>query len=187
MDKAKISDPCDKSCKSFCERCFCEYCVEYNIKYDIILSRNPKWLTISPRYSDKDPTIDYIDWLDDIEELLKCSSHLLGVVEFANDRMHFHIMYDCTDPIKSYRVVNKFRADCMVKIYNGGPEKGLHYLFKDIEESKTLIPTVSTIFTDDMLDDRKKERKKQARLRLITQSLLERKKEIPEWMLKKSE
>lgn len=175
MDKSENSDFCS-----------CKYCFEYSIKYKIILSRKPKWLTISPRFSDKDPTLDYIDWLDDIEDLLKCSSHILGVCEFKNDRMHFHIMYDCTDPIKSYRIVNKFRQTCMVKIYDGGPEKGLHYLFKDIELSKSLIPTISTIFTDDMLDDRKKERKKQAKNRLIQEAFKEKYNEIPQWMLKKN-
>lgn len=164
------------------DNCDCDYCREYSYKYNLILKSDPMWLTISPPASDRDPSIEYNEWLLDFEDLLKCADNILGVVEFANYRMHFHIMYSCKDNIKSYRLVNKFRRSSMVRIYKGAPKKGLHYLFKDINKiTKLILPSDSVIYTDETLDDRRQNRIQSRRKKLLVEST----NEIPEWMLKK--
>jgi len=167
--------------------CNCEMCREYLIYYEKIKQNNPMWLTVSPPYNDKDPTAYYNDWLDDFEELLKCSKYILGVVEFANNRMHFHIMYSCDDKIKSYRLINRYRQNAVLKIYKGMPRKGLHYLFKDIEEAKELIPNQNVVFSDEHLVNRKRERKLKLKETRTISIFKERVQNIPEWMLKDPE
>lgn len=157
MDDSSTTTPCD-----------CDYCKMYSTLYTDIASQNPKWLTVSPPANDTDPLVYYDDWLSCFEKLLACSDNILGVVEFANYRMHFHILYACTDNIKSYKVVNGFRRTAMVRIYNGLPKKELHYLFKDINETAELLPHDKIVITVKKLREHREQRHKEARLKVST-------------------
>lgn len=149
LDFPYTSDPLLPPC--------CDYCTQHLFQYQYIMGTHPKWLTISPPANEDNPDKYYDMWLDDIEDLLKCSDAILGVVEFASYRMHFHIMYSCKDNVKSYRLVNRFRKHAMVKIYDGGPKAGLHYLFKDIKNTMSLV-NINPIITETFLRQRKQDR-----------------------------
>lgn len=134
-----------------CEPCLCKFCAMYKDLYDDILSSAPFWLTISPTFDARTPSVANKEWWDELTDLLKCSSKILGVAEFNNERLHYHIMYSCTDRIKSYKLVNHWRLSNMVRIYKGGPKNGLHYLFKDIEDTQELLNINDIIITADAL------------------------------------
>ena len=69
----------------------------YKPLYGAISQDNPRWLTISPKADDRDPN-KYLNILyEEFANIRKFANKILGVVEFANLRMHFHIMYSLTD------------------------------------------------------------------------------------------
>lgn len=164
--------------------CTCYYCDKYYPTFVAIMSKNPMWLTVSPRADDRDPTVAYKEWLNTFDKFRACSHYILGVVEFANYRMHFHILYSCKDEIKSYKLVNKIRTYSMVKIYRGGPKKGLHYLFKDIEDAQTLIPNDDVIFTVETLIEYREKRKQQIKKMLEQNELDIGVKTVPKYLCK---
>lgn len=142
------------------KKCDCKHCEYYASDYDYILQHNPKWLTVSPPPSCEEPLKDYKKWLQYFEKLQQCSDRMIAVCEFSDDyRMHFHILYNCTDKIKSYKLYNKYKISYICKIYNGGPEKGLHYLFKNISEAEDLLQGTTPIFTIKTLYTNKHMRK----------------------------
>lgn len=134
------------------ENCSCLDCSRYRDAYNSIQrSYHSRWLTISPPDNEGDIHCWHKHWMLRITELLKCSDNLLGVVEFANCRYHLHIVYSRSDPIKEYHVLNQFKKDAQIRVYNGGPKESLHYLMKDADETKLLIEdfifTTKTLFT----------------------------------------
>lgn len=152
--------------------CDCEYCTEYRPLYDSI-KRRPRWLTISPPYSNIDPD-DYLrEWNEEFFKFRYFADKILGVAEIANGRIHFHFVYEQKDPIKEYRHLNTIRRDSMVRVYNGYPEKGLHYLFKDIEESKMLF-SLSPVITEASIVPIHKARSRKAKNKLLSKSIFEK-------------
>lgn len=141
------------------EICYCDHCKVHQSEYNIISDRNRKiFLTVSPPADDSDPECYNRYWLDRFTELLKCADHLIGVTEFANNRMHFHIVYSCTDAVKSYKLVNTWAKEANCLAVKSMPKKGLHYLFKDISDSTDLI--ANPIFTLKSLETLKQSKVK---------------------------
>lgn len=135
----------------------CEYCIKYKDLYKSIYD-GPKgrWLTISPPYSGVDPCVLYEKWFLRISTFIKFCSLFICVAEFANDRLHFHLCYKLKDMTKKIIVLNNIRVGikpnilnkgnqrvygdsgesaCQIRDYEGRPEKGLHYIFKDISDT----------------------------------------------------
>lgn len=132
--------------------CKCHYCLKYDYLLKLI-SHHPKarWLTISPPApmgGSAQKLFD--DWLNDFMQFRKFATTLIGVGEFANERLHFHILFTTKDHIKQYKVLNNWRIGSQIRIYDGLPEKGIHYIFKDIKKAKDLIK--KPVFTLDILD-----------------------------------
>lgn len=114
--------------------------------YDMIKAHaNDYWLTISPPPEDSDPETLKIIYLCKLKQLAKCSRSLLGIFEFANDRMHMHIYFSCKDNVKRFIFVNGIKKEFMARIYKGEPKDGCPYLYKDIDTSMQLLK--SHIFT----------------------------------------
>lgn len=128
----------------------------YQPLYDKIQEENPRWLTISPPADCKTPDKFLELWYEEFSKFRKFATRVLGVVEFANLRMHFHICYSVKDRIKEYRVINDWRQSNMVKVYNGAPKHGIGYLFKDVEETQVLITNMYYIITMKHIEDRMK-------------------------------
>lgn len=120
--------------------CDCELCLLHTVRYNLILVSNPMWLTISPPPSDITPKkIINQYWLYIFGEIALACENMLCAIEFENLRMHFHILIAVKDKIKLYKVYNKLREQFICRIYRGGPDKGLHYLFKNISEAYELL------------------------------------------------
>lgn len=169
----------DKS--GFC----CAYCAEYDALYKTILCQGMRWLTISPPISDIDPD-KYLDaWIDDLENMRKVAKNMILVVEFANLRMHFHAVYSVKDKKKEYIILNGYRKGNQVRVYNGEPTGGRHYLFKDVDVAKEIIDKdpIMTMATFDAIVEKRKEQIRLERLKAKEMKLTEFTKDIPKWML----
>lgn len=158
--------------------CQCVYCEKYRPLYDKIKSQGMKWLTISPPYNDIDPMKYYESWTYDFEDFRKLAKEVIIVAELTKElRMHFHIVYSVKDRIKEYKVINGFRKGNQLRLYKGEPMKGMHYLFKDLEDIVELLNITPILTMDDLnvlVEARKKLKKKEAREEL--------EKDIPDWM-----
>lgn len=133
------------------DNCDCEYCRNYgDLISKIRHHTKKKWLTISPPSPSAGSAQEHFDdWLKSFMMFRKFAEHLLGVAEFENGRLHFHIMYTVKDAVKEYKVLNKWRIHSMLRVYKGLPREGAHYLFKDIETALELL--FDPIFTIDIL------------------------------------
>lgn len=96
MDTHKLAETKDE--------CMCDLCKKYRPLYDFIKKGRCRWITISPRYSDREPECDYKDFREDfLEQLIKAGT-VLGVAEMTeNLRLHYHLLLDEQDKIKSYK------------------------------------------------------------------------------------
>jgi hypothetical protein len=122
-------------------------------------------------------------WVSDFEEFLKFAEDVLIVVEMTHYRMHFHIMFSEKNPIKSFRTINQWRRNSMIKIYKGGPMKGLEYMFKEVDETREFLTEEQPAIIDkDILKYRRQKRRDANR---ATAKLLKcsDEKPIPEWMI----
>lgn len=128
------------------EICECQFCTRYRCEYDAIKHR-PRWLTISPPYSHDDPDLDMKRWYAEFFKFRYFADKILGVAEFANGRLHFHFVYELKDPIKEYKTLNRLRSDCMIRCYKGYPEKGLHYLGKDVDDAVEMFKEFTPVIT----------------------------------------
>lgn len=152
MDNAEKNDIYMPPQHDIQDNCNCYHCFDNRNLYNTISQSSPRWLTISPRADDRHPD-KYLDvWYEEFIKIRKFSSNILGVVEFENLRMHFHIVYSVTDRVKEYKTINSWRQTCQVKVYNGLPRGGLHYLFKSIEDTKQLISTNKYMITMDTIE-----------------------------------
>jgi len=162
------------------KKCECHLCEVYKSTYDLIQADRPRWLTVSPPSDDGDPSNYRDGWIDSFIQMLKCTANLILIVEFAQCRMHFHMCYTVTDRIKEYRLINGFRKTAQVKVYNGAPQKGLHYLFKDIEDAEQLLDKCIYIREDLILIKTLKSLKlKELRKKRVIPDKI---KNIPSWM-----
>lgn len=139
--------------------CECELCEKYRPLYDQIKLEGMWWLTISPRPSEKEPDVDLEEWLNEFTKMSSAIKSILGVVELTNMRFHLHIVFSQKDKIKCYKKINGFKLHNMVRIYKGEPEKGLHYMFKEYEETKEYLVRNDPIFDTDVLNNIKQIKK----------------------------
>ena len=162
--------------------CECEYCARYRPLYNNIKNGHPRWITISPRYSDRDPEEDYRDFKEEILEPLRKAGVILGVAEMTDNlRLHYHLMLDEDDKIRSYKIINKTRGLCQVAYLRGLPEKGLHYLFKDMALTGEYIQ--DPVFTTDSLSVEYRAKMLVRRLARKVERKEEYENSIPDWML----
>lgn len=133
--------------------CKCHYCTKYEGYLSKIRhSPKAKWLTISPPRPMGGSAQKLFDqWLNSFMQFRKFATTLVGVAEFANERLHFHILYTVKDEIKQYKVLNNWAIGTMLKIYDGLPSEGIHYMFKDTKKAKLLL--TQPVFTLDILDE----------------------------------
>lgn len=143
------------------DNCICDLCKEYQERYDLIQVK-PRWLTISPPENTLDPDDLVMDWNEVFFKMRYFARNMLGIVEVKNCRIHFHIVYECKDSIREYHDITRIKKNSIASVYNGYPEQGLHYLFKDIDDIRGLL-TVSPIITT--IDVEKKHTKYQKRLK----------------------
>lgn len=170
----------DNSAKSCCH-----YCSSYLTLYGKIKSQGMRWLTISPPISDSDPDVYYDMWFEEFELFRKFVKNIILIVEFSNLRMHFHAVYSVKDKKKEYMIVNRFRKGNMVRVYDGEPKGGIHYLFKDIEVSTELL-TKSPIIDLDALNlsvEKRKHDRRQKLLKEKEEKLKDVNNSVPSWML----
>lgn len=137
---------CTEACKP--------YCKQYINKYMSIKYATPKWLTISPKSVENISPDELFKFYlcTYLKNLVACSKDVLGVVEFANERMHFHIFLDVKDPIKYNIFVNTMSIYSMCRSYKGEPKEGIHYLFKEVDHAKELILYHPVIYTEEHLE-----------------------------------
>jgi len=140
MDNAKKITPPD---------CLCAMCQEYSPLLDLMRKTgNLRWLTVSPPADDKDPELSYKDWMQRLKPLVNIASSLILVAEISSQlRLHFHILFCSKDKVKEYKYVNGWRHNAMIRVYNGEPREGLHYMFKDLEETQGYLPGIQLVLT----------------------------------------
>lgn len=136
----------------------CKYCRYYKNTY-LAMRSTPmcRWLTISPTYSSDEPELYINNWKSRIEPFFKkVCKQWLGVFEVSEQqRIHIHLIYILKDRVKEYIYLNAIRngskglKPCMVRVYDGVPMGGLHYLFKDIEVTAQLVANVRTLILSD--------------------------------------
>lgn len=126
----------------------CVCCQQSKELYNNINKEGMWWLTISPEYNDRKPQLDYDSFLkDDLYTMRSAFKNVLGVAELTTQmRLHYHMVFSIKDNIKLYKRINSMRrygvsqgVKCNIKLYKGNPREGLHYLFKDIEFTRTFI------------------------------------------------
>lgn len=139
--------------KKISQQCDCQDCEKYRDIYDTIVKSNcSRWLTISPPYSDEDPQIYIRKWDKVLSYVMTFAPRWLFVYEISSQqRIHIHGIYQLRDRVKEYLFLNRLRngmsTKCeiaeygkpfcrpnMVRVYDGTPLEGLHYLFKDIKD-----------------------------------------------------
>lgn len=130
------------------EICTCTYCEHYADTYErIATSGRARWLTIAPPSTHNDAITDYKLWMSQLTKIKDFADFLILIAEISPQmRLHFHVLYSSKDKPKEYRYINGWRYDAMVRIYNGTPKEGKHYLFKDIASTQEVLPDASIIF-----------------------------------------
>lgn len=142
--------------------CTCDYCSKYLGLYTR-MRQSPKcrWLTISPGYSDRNPDADVDRWTTKLLYLNKFANAYIIVFEMSDQlRLHMHIVYTVKDRVREYIFLNRMRKGVKpdvrregmkilrvdggepgvnVKVYDGVPRGGIHYLFKDIPKTREYI------------------------------------------------
>lgn len=109
----------------------------YNIVNE---SYQKRFITISPPCSDEDPSCKQEYWINQMLDLRYCATNVFGTTEFANnERMHFHIVLQITDPIKYYKWVNRLSVLTNVLSVKTMPKDGYDYLIKDIHDTSMLL------------------------------------------------
>lgn len=130
-----------------------------------------KWLTISPSYSDEEPK-EYIQkWMMLLGYFYTyVAKDYIQVYELSDQgRIHLHIVYTVNDRIKEYLFLNRLRCGmlknkesikrfgkdfcrpCMVRVYDGTPKEGLHYLFKDVVKLQQMGFGINDVVTSSQI------------------------------------
>jgi hypothetical protein len=89
------------------------------------------------------------------------------------------------DPIKSYKTINQWRGNAMVKIYHGPPKQGYEYLLKEIDDSRLFFTEEQPVILDlNVLNYRRQRRQEKLRQekKMLQNSIFAA--SIPEWMTK---
>lgn len=159
-------------CKNGPEIC-CESCERFRPFYEAVKLR-PRWLTISPPYSHEDPDDFLKGWYEEFYEFRYFGDKIFGVMEEKQGRLHFHLIYELKDRIKEYRVLNKIRKNAMVRVYDGYPRDGLHYLMKDIDVALELCRSYSPVITSPRIEVYHKKRNKKSPNKLLYKSVFEK-------------
>lgn len=134
------------------DNCPCVYCCQYARDHDSIMSLNPRWLTISPPADTDEPLASLGYWLKKFRCLNDISRDFILVAEVSDQlRLHFHILYSLKDHVKEYKYINGWRHEAQIRVYNGGPKAGKHYLFKDINTTSAYLPNTLIIHTRESL------------------------------------
>lgn len=139
-----IESKCDYKCE--------KYCPKYQKYYDKINGPKMRWLTISPPYSDIEPRTFIKNWVNELAYINSFANEYIIVFELTEQlRLHMHIVYSLKDKTKEYLFLNRIRLasyppsdkllygfdfckPSQVKVYNGQPAGGIHYLFKNVDE-----------------------------------------------------
>lgn len=150
---------------------------DYQTIYDLVANIYPnqrRFLTISPPHSDEDPECKQRYWLSQLLDLRYCATNVIGVTEFKDERMHFHIVLQVTDPIKYYKLTGRLSSLCNTLSTKHLPKDGFPYFIKDIEDSYLLLsqpwitlPILETLFC---LTKAKPKKKKQSPVSPLTRS-----------------
>jgi len=147
--------------------CDCSYCTEHQAIYDKIDPKKAKWVTISPPDHGMDPDDFFKDWNEFFHSQLRYfGKNILGVCELKNLRQHFHIVYETTDNKKEFLMWSKIKKQCQTAILHGYPKGGIHYLFKDIQDSFDLL-NVHPIITEASIWQTHKIYQREKKLKLI--------------------
>jgi len=138
----------------------CRYCLNY--RSTVKGWYRKRWLTISPPPNAAPPEEEWTLWVTLVFDTFpQFARAYIVVAEFdAQERLHFHCMYDLKDDTKEYIIINRLKQGgytgsvdknsiirervkkifkkphfppTMARVYDGYPENGLHYLFKDID------------------------------------------------------
>ncbi len=152
---------------------------DYRVLYNKIKDSGMKWLTISPAGDSGSPALFLAGWVTDFELFRKFANDVIIAVEFASCRMHFHIVYDVKDPIKEYRVINRWRMSNQLRLYKGEPELKMPYLFKDVKDSEKVLPGISIVYDMDSLNAIVQARKDTRKV----EKQIAQEQGIPKWML----
>lgn len=143
------------------------------------------WLTLSPPSCKTNVNCLHDMYMKTVEKLLKCSTELIGVVEFStNMRYHLHICFRSTNARARYIVINSIREEHVwqVMLLKGPPEKGFDYLFKEIDDSCDILGFSPLFCRKDLLKKKKLRLIEQQNLNLLKKdNILD--KGVPDWML----
>lgn len=140
----------------------------YKDVYDRILVRGMRWLTVSPRASSLRPMKHILLWMQDLKQLRYFTHDFLLVFEMTDQlRLHIHAVYSVSDKIKEYKVLNKWKVDQMLRVYNGEPEKGFDYLFKDAAFTSEYLEDAPLVLTRDSILGEYKQLKSNKKLRKV--------------------
>ncbi len=134
-----IVDKCEQG-----EICQCiEYCHIYqNIYNTIIDGPNFGFLTISPKMLEIEADAEKNRWwLHQFGELKYACSEFILVSEYTHSKMilHFHIVMKIKDRIKLKYLIQRWYYHSNIMLTKSKPLKGLHYLFKEINDNEELL------------------------------------------------
>lgn len=142
--------------------CQCQkYCFHYiNLYNEIIDGGKYCWLTISPKPLQIETDEEKMAfWLCEFARVFRyCSNRYLIVIEYTNKMiLHFHIMVKIYDYIRFKRqgIQTWYYKANIEPIYGSQPAKGVHYLFKSIDDVASIIG-FTPIFTQDNLNSHNK-------------------------------
>lgn len=184
-----------EACTNYCR----SYCKEHINRYTSIKYSNARWLTISPKSVDNvnphDLSLFYIDKY--VKELSKACTNMIMIVEFASERMHFHILLDVKDAVKYNVIVNTAMTYTQTRSYKGVPAGGIHYLFKDVHEALFILKSVdhiiyikediaAMIYSDKQSNAVKRQELKRIKAEMKYSQQKQIEQAIPSWMLKRN-
>lgn len=166
--------------------CECEQCELYYEEYEYIANcYHPKWITISPPYTECADDDFFELYMTKFEEFRFCVNEAIIVMEMSPQyRLHWHIFLNVTDPIKFRRIINSLQVTNMVRVYDGEPKEGQHYLSKDLmlTYKHTNINPIYFLLDLEQRVVKRKLKLKQQRLESKTKKQSNPDIEIPDWM-----
>lgn len=174
------------------------YCEKYEELYNSIKNSNiPMWWTITlndKKISEEDPDkIQKYLFENYLNEIQYCSDKLICVTEYSIDyRQHYHLFLSITNKKRFKILTNQITKFIGInKPLDGAPAKGIHYLFKSINKSKSVMDTAPINLISDFKDilynqqlERKKLKQLQKELLLKEQVTIKQTQynSIPKWM-----
>ena len=176
-------------CRDNCSKCKAGACPCASIcplyKGEMAKFINKRYLTISPRPSDYKSISDMVEqWVDNFIKLSPALAGAIVVLELAQGiRPHFHCILDCKDNIKLTSTLFCWSQYHNVKLHAAFKE-GLHYLFKDVDNTFSSTGLVPIYELDDFLRIKsERKQKRQEQLRSIRAAEIKSyNNEIPQWM-----